>query len=656
MTGFDRFLIQLRKDLKQWVFFMLLLSLFRIVFILLFRAKINPATPSADILLTVLNGLRYDSMASTYWAVIPFLAGALSWGFNTERFASALRMVFGSAFIVTTTIAWVFTFVFFREYNEQFNHFIFNLYYDDTKAILLTIWSDYHPIPVFLGIGIVSAAAILLRNIFVKGYTVEHHVVAGRRFSPLFKTLTVVFVLLLIVVASRGSLGRRPAQRKDAGVSKDEFLNKAVVNPYFALLLAVNDHALQTGLAGLENYLPDRNVLRAAQEYFHDPRSLDDLDAYFLKHARGSKNKPPRHIFIVVMESYDAWPFLKQYASLGLTPNLSRLGRKGLFLESFLPASDGTMQSLTSIMTSLPYSHVEINYQSTALKPYPSSLATTFKRLGYRTRLFYGGYLSWQRFGDFAKAQGFEEIYGAPHMSAGVATHEWGVDDEYLLEFVARTVTDDQPSFTLIMTTSYHPPYNVDVWGKGFPLKEVPDDIKPMFDGTTDLKMLGHLWYSDKCLGEFVNKVETRLPRAIFAFTGDHYGRKFINTTPDFFERSGVPLILYGNDVLRGVALPRGAAGSHMDIGPTLIELAAPKGFEYYAVGQDLLAPRKEFLGIGWGRVIGKDFLFDAGRMEFHPLPDVALPKDLPDAQMLRAVFSEAYGIGWWRVRRGAKF
>jgi phosphoglycerol transferase MdoB-like AlkP superfamily enzyme len=249
-----------------------------------------------------------------------------------------------------------------------------------------------------------------------------------------------------------------------------------------------------------------------------------------------------------------------------------------------------------------------------------------------------------------------EEVYGAPHMSRGAATHEWGVDDEYLLDFVAGTVTDDRPSFNLIMTTSYHPPYNVDVWAKGFPLRKVPDDIAPMFDDTTSLRMLGHLWYSDKCLGDFVKKAEGRLSRPLFAFTGDHFGRKFINEKPEFFERSGVPFILYGSEVLRGISVPKGAAGAHIDIGPTLVELAAPRGFAYYSVGQDLLFPRKEFLGIGFFRVIGKDFILDvSGPPKFHPLPGAPLPTILPDVNELKAAFNRAYGIGWWRVRRGEK-
>ena len=120
-----------------------------------------------------------------------------------------------------------------------------------------------------------------------------------------------------------------------------------------------------------------------------------------------------------------------------------------------------------------------------------------------------------------------------------------------------------------------------------------------------------------------------------------------------------MPFILYGKDVLRGIALPKGAAGAHIDIGPTLVELAAPKGFAYYAMGQDLLAPQKQFLGIGWFRVVGKNFVLDvsgvSGPPKYYPLPDTALPKDLPDIAELKGVFDRTYGIGWWRVRRGEK-
>lgn len=656
MPGFNRFLLQFLKDVKQWLFFIFYLSFFRLAFIAFFRNKIEPATGVSEVLLAVLNGLRYDSMVSMDWVLIPFLASVASGFVNIDRLADRIRKTMGAAFVVVTAAAWVVTFGYFKEYNEQFNYLIFNLYYDDAGAILKTIWADYHPLFALAVVGAVSATALGMKKRFSGKQFFSPEKIAAGRFTILQRTLLGILVLTLVVVAFRGSFGRRPAQRKDAAITKDEFLNKAVVNPYFSLLFSVQDHTQQIGIAGLETFLPDRDVRKAARELFNNPDALADLDAYMAKRAGGPKSVPPRHIFLVVMESYDAWPLLDKYATLGLTHSLSELGKNGLHFKNFVPASDGTMQSLTAIITSIPYSQVEINYQMTARKPYPSSLFETMKRLGYRTRLFYGGYLSWQRFGDFAKDQGAEEVYGAPHMSKGIATHEWGVDDEYLFDFINKTVQDDRPSFNLIMTTSYHPPYNVDVRVKGFPLDKVPADIDTLFDGTTSLRMLGHLWYSDKCIGEFVKKAESGLSRPLFAFTGDHFGRKFINARPEFFERSGVPFILYGKETLRGVTIPQGAAGAHIDIGPTLVELAAPKGFTYYSVGRDLLAPRKDFLGIGWFKVIGKDFILDlAGPPQFHPLPGTVLPKDLPDMNELRATLNRAYGIGWWRVRQGAK-
>jgi phosphoglycerol transferase MdoB-like AlkP superfamily enzyme len=353
------------------------------------------------------------------------------------------------------------------------------------------------------------------------------------------------------------------------------------------------------------------------------------------------------------MESYDAWPLLKKYESLGLTSSLKDLARRGIHVESFLPSSDGTMSSLTAIISGLPYTGLEINYQDTSRKTYPSSLAEAFKRLGYKTRFFYGGYLSWQKAGDFARAQGFDELYGAGHMSSWTSIHEWGLEDEYLFDFVAKTVDDARPSFNFILTTSYHPPYKIDVRGKGFPLKKLPDDLAPLFDGRVDLNMLGHLWYADHCIGAFVQNEEKKLHGAVFAFTGDHYGRKFFNAKPDFFERSAVPLILYGKDVLRGVSLPKGAAGSHIDIAPTLIELAAPKGFAYYAVGNNLLAPRSHALGIGWGKMIGPDFIFSVADEKMYPLPFRPLPRKPPAVHDLKELFNTTYGIGWWRVKQG---
>ncbi|MDG1038997.1 MAG: sulfatase-like hydrolase/transferase, partial [Polaribacter sp.] len=115
---------------------------------------------------------------------------------------------------------------------------------------------------------------------------------------------------------------------------------------------------------------------------------------------------------------------------------------------------------------------------------------------------------------------------------------------------------------------------------------------------------LGHLWYADKALGDFVAKAENKYSNALFAFTGDHYGRKFINGSPTLYERSSVPFILYGKSVAENskrVFTP----GSHIDITPTLIELVAPPNHTYYSFGNSLLKKNTENgIGIGYNKVI----------------------------------------------------
>src|SRR5438128_1882258 len=185
--------------------------------------------------------------------------------------------------------------------------------------------------------------------------------------------------------------------------------------------------------------------------------------------------------------------------------------------------------------------------------------------------------------------------------------NEWGVDDEDLFRFVLDH-TGPEPTFDLIMTSSYHPPYSVDVEKKGFD----PNVLKanPICAGLSNrqLRILGHLWYSDKCVADFVSESERKLERPLFAITGDHYSRKkFVSVRPmnTLFEQMAVPLVICGHKALEKVRTPATLAGSHLDVLPTLIDLAAPSGFVYHAFGRDLLDQSQTQVGFGCSTVMG---------------------------------------------------
>ena len=655
MKHWMRFFLQSRKDAKLWLSCVLFLSLFRVALILLFRERMGHDTRAWDILAAAAYGMRYDSMVAAYAVLLPFLLSIGCLFADLQALADRVRAAMGTLFLVGSSILFVVTVGYFREFDDQFNHFVFGFLYDDTTAILTTIWKEFHPLRNFSVMALLLVPVLFAKKRFVDGGTVPEESVPRHRIPPSLRIAITLLTILLFAFAIRGSFGRRPAQRKDAGVTRDEFLNKTILNPHLSLRYAISDHRELADTKGLATFLPDGDVGAAARYLFKRDESFPDLDLYMRKTAKGPVNAPARQIFLIVMESYDAWPLLEKYRSLRLSEGLAGLAAQGLSVGSFLSASSGTMTSLAPIITGLADAGLHTSLQKSARKPYRSSVPETFHRLGYKTRFFYGGKIKWQRIDEFTKAQGFREVYGASHMGKVFSGNEWGVDDEYLFDFVANTVTDDEKSFNLILTTSYHPPYDIDVYARGYPVRKVPDDLKDLFDpGTVDLSTLGHLWYADRELAGFVRKMEGKLTAPLFAVTGDHYGRKFINSRPDFFERSAVPFVLYGREVLAGIPLPEGAAGSHIDIGPTLIERAAPRGFVYYSLGEDLLAPRKPSVGVGRGKVVGPGFIADvAGSRTVYPAPGAGNPGVLPPIEELAKRHNAVHGLSWWIIRNG---
>ena len=656
MKNWTRFFLQFRKDLKLWFFCVLCLFFFRVTLLLIFRERIGADARLQDVLAAVVYGLRYDSMVASYTVLLPFLASIGCLFLDLQKLAARVRIAMGSLFLVFSSVLFVVTIGYFREFDDQFNHFLFEFLYDDTTAILVTIWKEFHPLRNISVMAVLLAPVYLIKKRFIDRGAVPDETVLGSRIPPSLRVAITLLALLLFVCGIRGSFGHRPAQRKDSGVTKDEFLNKTVLNPHMSLRYAVKDHLELADTKGLATFLPDGNIDAAARYLFERKESFPDLSSYMRKVAKGTVNRPASQIFLIVMESYDAWPLMERYRSLKLSEGLADLAARGLSVKSFLPASSGTMTSLAPIITTLADAGVHTNFQKSAKTPYISSVPETFNRLGYRTRFFYGGKIKWQRIDEFAKGQGFREIYGASHMGEVFSGNEWGVDDEYLFDFVAKTVTDGEKSFNLILTTSYHPPYDIDVHARGYPVKEIPEDLEEVYDrNTIDLKTLGHLWYADKAMADFVRIMEARLTAPLFAVTGDHYGRKFINPRPDFFERSAVPFVLYGKEVLKGISLPDGAAGSHIDIGPTLIELAAPKGFAYYSLGHDLLARRKRSLGVGKGKVVGDGFIADiAGSRTVYPVPGSGKPGNIPPIGELAKLHNAVHGVSWWIIRNGS--
>jgi phosphoglycerol transferase MdoB-like AlkP superfamily enzyme len=462
-----------------------------------------------------------------------------------------------------------------------------------------------------------------------------------------YKTVIVTISLVLFIFSIRGSINDVPALRKWAGVSSDAFLNKTIINPYRSLIYAMEDFNEINILDGKNPYLNEAD--------FHNTFSKPQVSDYLKKQASGAMIEKPKQIFIVIMESYDSWPLMDKYVPFRFSTQLSAVKNNGTHFNYFLPAADATFDSFGAIVTNVPYSGVNISKIGEINEPFVTSIFSQFKKLGYQTNLFYGGFSSWQNIADFSRYQGADRIFSATDAGGNSDSGTWGVEDEKLFDLVVAKTDASQYSLNIILTSSYHAPYTVDVYKKGFPYrsaKDFPDAMKPYYDNNMTMEEIGHLWYGDYAIGKFMEKATKKYPTAIYSFTGDHFGRRFINNKSNLYERSSVGFIMYGKNIPKS---SNQTPGSHIDIMPTLIEMIAPKGFEYYSFGTSMYAPQKT-MGIAFNKVITNNELYYLPKESQVEKIELTTMKESQSASTpLLSDYNKQMGLAWYYTMKGNK-
>lgn len=645
-----RFVYQLLCDMKLWAVVIVSLMSFRLFLLCLFKSKLEASTTAPGIISALCMGLQFDAKVAGVILVIPLLTTICCGFWDVAALAHRIRQVMMLTFVVVTVVLCRISVGFFQEYNDNINQWLFGIYYDDTAAILKTLAVQYD---VWREGALILVLTALISWLVIRfqGPLVPLSLVSRICFALPCRIILLLTAVVVFTIGIRGSLGRRPAQLKDASFTRDNFLNKIVLNPYMALNYALSEHLDSLKATNIRSLIPSGDLGNALQFLAGHRLYSSNIDEQFDRIAPGFTGVRPRHVFLIVMESYDTWALSPPFNRLGITDQLQQIAAKGLQLRPFIAASDDTMNSLATIITGYPYTGVRANYQRSGDIAYTSSIASIFRRMGYRSRFFYGGYLSWQRVGEFCKNQGFDEVYGGPHMTSAPIVKEWGVDDEDLFNFVINKTASAPPSFNLILSTSYHPPFSLDVYSKGFPVRSIPQDVAQYFDGSLPLSVLGHLWYADQCIGSFVRTMNLSSPDSLFLLTGDHFSRRYANQHPTLFDRLAVPLVMYGPSVLKGVQFPPLAAGSHKDITATLVDLSAPRGFIYNTPGISLF---RGTCGIERNRAITSSVVYDISGNTTGAVPGSTRQiSDIPLSDILKT-HDYMIGISLIRTTKGA--
>lgn len=653
MDRFKSFFRNIQQDLKVYIFVLGVICIYRAFFIAYMNGYISENTGLGDILLAMWAGFRISLKSAGICSLLTFLfctiPNILFLNLRLER----IRYGIACTYLTLLTLLFVARIPYYQEFHVVFNQNIYNAFKDDLYALVVTMIQEYHLFPLLFMVGVGTYFLCRLLSVFLNLPNMEFSY-DGAKYKKIILKIGIIFFVPIFMVFMRfgGSFNYTYSINwENAGITKDSFLNEAILDDVQAMYRAyvTNKKMLQEGISGVKK----DKILEFCQLTTKDSIQSDFLEDYFARKAEGARISKPRHIFIILGESYAQWPMLDKYSDLKVAEEIRKLAKSdnGIYIRSFMPNGTFTSMAVTGIITGLSDINIYPNYQAESYKsPYATAIAPQFSKLGYKTSFWYGGFPSWERIKDFSLAQGFDEFHSCADFNAP-SENIWGTKDGNLFAALEEHLKQEEPTMHVVLTVTNHPPYNLDVKAEGFDADLVREAL-PIDERKNEelINELGHYWYMDKVIGEFVKRTSLEYPDSLFVITGDHADRMNISATPTMFERYSIPLVIYGNQIRKNL-IGDNVAGSHTNILPTIMELIAPRNFVYYSIADSLIQGNK----VGFNRDIWitESAIGRIDSQEFELLPG----KKKGDLELERnfsiATIERMRTLSWWRLERG---
>ena len=585
-----------QRDIKLFAFILLTLCVYRAYFMFYMAGYLSPSAGADDVLLALLTGLRLSLKTAGAVTLPAFVLCSLPL-LALPRLAPVLRRLrfcWGGLAAFAFAVLFQARFPFYRQFQTSFNMQVAAGLNDDAAVLAEMMLREYGLLwRLCIALLLTAVSLYVLRSLLLVRRTYALPALhSGVQRAVFSLGLLFLFAAAFVFVRFGGSFTYAGGVNwENAGVTSDAFLNECILDDGQALYRVRSMHKrLKSGdIVGVDKEHVRALAVEAAG---HAELSADTLTPYLTRTAQGARIPKPRHIFIVLGETYAQWPMLETYAALHAADGIKGLIREpnAYYSRRFMPNGDFTSIAITGLVTGLSEVNQHVNYVARSLREaYPTAMAPQFKRLGYAVDFWYGGVPSWEGMDRFSIAQGFDHFYGYPDFHAE-KVNAWGTSDEQLFSALFQHLADEPPTVHLIMTVSNHPPYNIDVAAEGFDLACARAETAqlPNVDDPDQLALeLGHYWYMDKIVTQFVHETMKKYPDSLFVITGDHAVRMNPSRTPTMYEYQSVPFVLYGQGVTPAVLAPD-VVGGHTNIVPTLIELIAPAGFSYVSIAPSL--------------------------------------------------------------------
>ena len=641
----DIFSLNILKIIKTFVFFWLLLCMYRIIFIGGMHEYIAVDSDFSLIFTAIYSGAKL-SLQTAGVLTLCMLISLVAEGFSKRL--RWFRQVCSFCVLFITTLLFIARFPFYQQFHSGFNQMIFTAMHEDVYALFISLIEEFH-LP--LKLCIVVLLVCVLNYIFNKFIDKKWGFFKWSKLKSKYRLIILligVYLLATLSLYGGGWSWKSGVNWENAGITNDTFLNESILDDYQAIYRAYANQMRMEACNGLS--FSAQNVRDLAKSLTNKDGG-NDLSIYLAKEATGAKIEKPKHIFVIVSESYANWPLLDKYSNLHIADNMKKIIAEDdtIYTSHMLPSGSSTVGALMTMVTGMANSNLYLTTMPEALaNPYITATAPQMKNLGYETSFWYAGPATWENIQEFTLAQGFDNFYSRGNIDPNATGSVWGADDEYLYDAIFKQIDDNKMTFSVILNTSNHSPFNIDLEKEGFDVSKVIEGLPDKEKNNQELiKELGHFWYADKMASDFINKVKAKYPDSLFIFVGDHADRYNIDKVPTMYERYSVPLIITGKGIQKDL-LPEDMAGSQIDIMPTVIDLIAPEGFTYYSVGKSLSENK---LGQSYAFWITADAIGNTD--DLVEKPQYFNREALPDRTVLENYINGVRAISWWLGKYG---
>lgn len=318
--------------------------------------------------------------------------------------------------------------------------------------------------------------------------------------------------------------------------------NVAPMNASFVFFHPTNMYANQAAVNPVWNFLYELAHIKDGSKVYN---FMDDNKvAYIIEEVNTERDSFPiilntqnPNIVMLLLESFSAKAIEVLGGKPGVTPNLNSLAKEGILFNNIYATSSRSDRGLVAAISGLPanpnYAFID---NPTKLMQYPS-FPKAMEEKGYSTRFYYAGDLNFGNFSSYT-CMNFQDVVTEDDFSGEAIKNrfKWGVHDEYMFERLYEDVSKaQQPFMYMAFNMSSHEPFAV-------PLES------EFYASDRESKFLNSIYYSDKCIGEFIENCKNSglWDNTLFILMSDHSTINIGNLESYEADAYHIPLILTG--------------------------------------------------------------------------------------------------------------